>query len=122
MKTILVIDDHSALRYILSFDLQKAGYKTYTAGNGEKGILVAIEEKPDLILLDVSMPGINGFETCRRLKEKEETKNIPIIMVTAKSQEKDLIEGVESGATFYMIKPFKFQDLLERVKEVIGPA
>jgi DNA-binding response OmpR family regulator len=120
-KSILIIDDHGALRYILSFDLQKKGYKTLTAGNGEKGIEIAAAEKPDIILLDAMMPGIDGFETCRRLKLNDTTKNIPIVMVTAKSQRKDVLEGLQSGATSYMVKPFKFEELYNKIVEIIGP-
>ncbi|MBN2145345.1 MAG: response regulator [Candidatus Aureabacteria bacterium] len=120
-KSILIIDDHGALRYILSFDLQKKGFKTLTAGNGEKGIEIAAAEKPDMILLDAMMPGIDGFETCRRLKLNEVTKNIPIVMVTAKSQRKDVLEGLQSGATSYMVKPFKFEELYNKIVEIVGP-
>ncbi|EKD26557.1 MAG: hypothetical protein ACD_79C01127G0002 [uncultured bacterium] len=119
-KKILIVDDHGALRYILSFDLQKKGFKTLTAGTGEKGIEIAKEEKPDLILLDAMMPGIDGFETCRRLKAQEETAQIPIVMVTAKSQRKDVLEGLQSGAVSYMVKPFKFEELYNKIVEVIG--
>lgn len=119
-KTILIVDDHGALRYILSYDLQKKGFKTLTAGSGEKGIEIASTEKPDLILLDAMMPGIDGFETCKRLKNDESTKSIPIVMVTAKSQRKDVLEGLQSGATSYMVKPFKFEELYNKIVEIIG--
>lgn len=119
-KKILIVDDHGALRYILSFDLQKKGFKTLTAGTGEKGIEIAREENPDLILLDAMMPGIDGFETCRRLKAISEVKDIPVVMVTAKSQRKDVLEGLQSGAVSYMVKPFKFEELYEKIVEIIG--
>jgi len=121
-KKILIIDDHGALRYILSFDLQKKGFKTLTAGTGEKGIEIAKEERPALILLDAMMPGIDGFETCRRLKAMNETKDIPVLMVTAKSQRKDVLEGLQCGALSYLVKPFKFEELYEKIVEVIGEA
>jgi len=119
-KTILIVDDHGALRYILSVDLQKKGFKTLTTGSGEKGIEIARAENPDLILLDAMMPGIDGFETCRILKEDDDTKDIPIVMVTAKSQRKDVLEGLQAGATSYMVKPFKFEELFEKIVEIIG--
>ena len=119
-KTILIVDDHGALRYILSFDLQKKGFKTITAGSGEKGIEIALKDKPDLILLDAMMPGIDGFETCRRLKKEEDTKDIPVLMVTAKSQREDVLEGLQAGAVSYMVKPFKFEELFAKIVEVIG--
>jgi len=119
-KTILIVDDHGALRYILSFDLQKKGFKMLTAGTGEKGVEIASSEKPDLILLDVTLPGIDGFETCRCLKANERTKDIPITMVTAKSKRKDIFEGLESGAISYIVKPFKFEELYNKIVEIIG--
>ena len=119
-KTILIVDDHGALRYILSFDLQKKGFKTITAGSGEKGIEIALKDKPDLILLDAMMPGIDGFETCRRLKKEEDTKDIPVLMVTAKSQREDVLAGLQAGAVSYMVKPFKFEELFAKIVEVIG--
>ncbi|MBN1522182.1 MAG: response regulator [Candidatus Aureabacteria bacterium] len=119
-KTILIVDDHGALRYILSFDLQKKGFKTVTAGSGEKGIEIAQKERPDLILLDAMMPGIDGFETCRRLKKDDSTKDIPVLMVTAKSQREDVLEGLQSGAVSYMVKPFKFEELFSKIVEIIG--
>ncbi|MCK5707438.1 MAG: response regulator [Candidatus Aureabacteria bacterium] len=119
-KAILIVDDHGALRYILSFDLQKKGFKTITAGSGEKGIELAQKDKPDLILLDAMMPGIDGFETCRRLKQDEDTKNIPVLMVTAKSQREDVLEGLQAGAVSYMVKPFKFEELFNKIVEIIG--
>ena len=119
-KAILIVDDHGALRYILSFDLQKKGFKTVTAGSGEKGIELAQKDKPDLILLDAMMPGIDGFETCRRLKQDEDTKNIPVLMVTAKSQREDVLEGLQAGAVSYMVKPFKFEELFNKIVEIIG--
>ena len=119
-KTILIVDDHGALRYILSFDLQKKGFKTVTAGSGEKGIEIAQKDRPDLILLDAMMPGIDGFETCRRLKKEDDTKDIPVLMVTAKSQREDVLEGLQAGAVSYMVKPFKFEELFAKIVEIIG--
>ena len=119
-KTILIVDDHGALRYILSFDLQKKGFKTVTAGSGEKGIELAQKDLPDLILLDAMMPGIDGFETCRRLKKDDTTKDIPVLMVTAKSQREDVLEGLQAGAVSYMVKPFKFEELFSKIVEIIG--
>ena len=119
-KTILIVDDHGALRYILSFDLQKKGFKTVTAGSGEKGIEIAQKDRPDLILLDAMMPGIDGFETCRRLKKDDTTKDIPVLMVTAKSQREDVLEGLQAGAVSYMVKPFKFEELFAKIVEIIG--
>jgi DNA-binding response OmpR family regulator len=117
---ILIVDDHNALRYILSFDLKKYGYEVLEAKNGEQGIKVAETENPDLILLDVMMPGEEGFKVCRKLKKSDKTKDIPIIFMTAKAQRKDIQEGLQAGALCYMVKPFKFDELLSKIKEVIG--
>jgi len=120
-KTILIVDDHAAVRHILSSDLEKKGFKILTAGSGEKGLQIADSQKPDLILLDVMMPGMDGFQTCRRLKEKEHTKGIPIIMLTAKSQREDIMVGMQTGAISYMVKPIKFEAVFDRIVKILGP-
>ncbi|MCK5707752.1 MAG: response regulator [Candidatus Aureabacteria bacterium] len=122
-KTILLIDDAGAYRYVLSFDLKKKGYKTLSAHNGEKGIELAENNIPDLILLDVMMPGkINGFETCQKLKSQEKTKDIPIVLVTARDDPDDIRKSVELGASGYVVKPFAFKELLVKILELIGEA
>jgi len=119
-KTILIVDDHGALRNILSFELEKNGFKTLMAENGERGLQIATFQKPELILLDVMMPKINGFEICRRLKKKTQTKGIPIMMLTAKSQRKDVLEGFQAGAINYIVKPCKFDKLYKKIVDLIG--
>jgi len=119
-KTILIVDDLGSLRHVLSFELNKKGFKILTAESGERGIQIATSEKTDLILLDVMMPVMDGLQTCRRLKENAKTKNIPIIMLTAKSQRKDVLEGFQAGAMSYIVKPYKFEELYEKIVEVIG--
>jgi len=119
-KTILIVDDLGSLRHLLSFDLEKKGFKALTAESGERGIQIATSEKIDLILLDVMMPAMDGLQTCRRLKENVKTKNIPIIMLTAKSQHKDVMEGLQAGAISYIVKPYKIEELYKKIVEAIG--
>ena len=119
-KKILIIDDQGALKFVVKFDLEKAGFSVVTAGDGKQGIEVAREEKPDLIILDVVMPVMDGFEACRRLKNMEETKDIPIMFLTAKAKEEEMRKGLEYGAADYMLKPFNFKDLFKKIIELIG--
>lgn len=119
-KKILIIDDNSAWRYLVIHELQKQGYTTYSANNGIAGIETAKQNKPDLILLDILMPGIDGFEVCRILKKDPLLKNIPIVFITAKAHKTDVILGLESGGTSYIVKPVKLEVILQKVIELIG--
>lgn len=112
-KLILVVDDEVALVDILKFNLTKSGYKVICAYDGEEGYRLAITEKPDLILLDVMLPKMEGFEVCRKVREKQST---PIIMVTARDEEVDKVLGLELGADDYITKPYSIRELLARVK------
>lgn len=119
-KKILVIDDNSAWRYLVLHELQKKGYTTFSASNGISGIETAKQNKPDLILLDILMPGIDGFEVCRIFKKDPLLKDIPIIFITAKAHKTDVILGLESGGTSYIVKPVKLEVILQKVIELIG--
>ncbi|MBN1521726.1 MAG: response regulator [Candidatus Aureabacteria bacterium] len=120
-KVILIIDDAAALRFILSFDLRRKGYQTINCGSGDRGIELAKEKRPDLILLDIVLGrGMDGFETLKRLKAEEETKNIPVVMTTARSEREDMKQAMELGATKYLVKPFSFNELLAKITSVIG--
>lgn len=119
-KKILIIDDNSAWRYLVIHELQKAGYTTFSASNGIEGIDTARQNKPDLILLDILMPGIDGFEVCRIIKKDPLLKDIPIIFITAKAQKTDVILGLESGGTSYLVKPVKLETILQKVTALIG--
>ncbi len=112
-KLILVVDDEAPIVEILKFNLQKSGYKVISAYDGEEGYYLAISEKPDLILLDVMLPKMEGFEVLRKVREKQST---PIIMLTARDEEVDKILGLELGADDYITKPFSVRELLARVK------
>lgn len=110
--TILVIDDDRLELDIMTNVLSTAGFRVLVAEDGEIGVIRAIFSRPDLILLDVMMPGINGYETCERLRENKRTKDIPIFFKTCKSDEQSTIEGYRKGADRYITKPCKHDELL----------
>ncbi len=116
---ILVVDDNPANRYIFERRLSSRGYEILTATDGEQGLAVAREIRPDLILLDVMMPKMDGIEVCRRLKSDPACPFIPIIMVTAKVDPKDVVEGLDSGADEYLTKPVDHTALVARVKSML---
>ncbi len=112
--TILIVDDEKAIVDILKFNLQKEGFNTLSAYDGQEGLRLAREASPDLILLDVMLPHIDGFEVCRTLRA--EGDNVPIIMITAREEETDKVFGLELGADDYITKPFSLRELVARVK------
>ncbi len=115
VKKILVVDDSPTERHVLVELLTKNGYQVVTAENGEEGIEKAKSELPDLILMDVVMPGLNGYQATRTLTRDEATKNIPVIVCTSKGQETDKIWGLRQGAQDYMVKPIKGEELLAKI-------
>ena len=115
VKKVLVIDDSPTERYILADLLSRGGYEVITAENGEEGIEKARSERPDLILMDVVMPGINGYQATRTLTRDETTKDIPIIVCTSKGQETDKIWGLRQGAYDYLTKPINGEELLIKI-------
>ena len=115
-KKILVGDDEPNIIKLLESRLKSNGYDVINASDGNSCFKKAITEKPDLVLLDIIMPGLNGFEVCKRLKENDKTKDIPVIMLTALAGEKDLSKGLEEGANCFIIKPFSAVDLLHEIK------
>ncbi len=117
--SILVIDDHDATRDLIQVVLTQQGYRTRGATNGEDGIIMAREELPDLIMLDANMPGIDGFETCRRLRSDSRFHKVPIIMFTAQDQVTDKIAGFEAGVDDFLIKPTTPKELLQRVSTLL---
>ena len=112
-KLILVIEDEAPIVEILKFNLTKSGYRVLAAFDGEEGYKLALSEKPDLILLDVMLPKMDGFEVCKKIREKHST---PIIMLTARDEEVDKVLGLELGADDYCTKPFSVRELMARVK------
>jgi len=119
-KKILIVDDEMYILNILDFSLESEGFQVVTASNGEEALTKALEVQPDLIVLDVMMPKIDGFEVCRALKNKAETKKIPVILLTAKDREKDREKGEEVGADVYMTKPFSPSRLIGQILELMG--
>lgn len=113
---ILIVDDTIKNLQLLGTVLKEENYRIAIANNGNQAVLIASKALPDLILLDVMMPGLNGYETCKKLKEIESTKNIPIIFLTAKSEIEDIIVGFKAGAVDYITKPFNVYELKARVK------
>ena len=120
MKNILIVDDEQDIVESLKFVLEAAGYNCYTAIDGEEGLRLAKEIIPDLIILDVMMPKINGYKISRLLKYDSKYKNIPILMITARSQEEDKLIGEETGADEYITKPFDLDDVLKQVEKYLG--
>ena len=118
-KNILVVEDDPDIKELISFNLSNQGHQVFEANNGELGIEKAREKIPDLILLDLMLPGIHGLDVCRIIKADQETKDIPIIMVTAMGQEEDIVKGLETGADDYITKPFSIKVLLARVSAVL---
>ena len=113
---ILSVEDEPSQREILCYNLEAEGYEVLIAENGEEALLVVDEASPDIILLDWMMPLVSGIEVCRRLKLNRETREIPIIMLSARSAEVDKVRGLETGADDYMIKPYSVIELLARVR------
>lgn len=115
-KKVLVIEDEPHIIKLVSFILSSKGYEVTGAANGPAGIKKAGEEKPDLIILDVMMPKMDGFEAARIIKSNPSTKSIPILMLSSKAQFEDKMKGIDSGAMDYITKPFERQELLDKVK------
>ena len=119
-KKILVVDDEIDLVETVRFPLEMEGYDVLVSYNGEDALNQARKENPDLIILDLMLPKLDGYKVCRLLKFDERYKHIPILMLTAKTQEKDKILGKETGADEYITKPFEMDDLMEKVKAYLN--
>ncbi len=116
-EKILVVEDDRSICELIEMNLLMAGFaRVYTASNGERGLAVARQECPDLIILDIMLPGMNGWAVCRALKEDSATAGIPVIILTAKGEEQDIVYGLELGAVDYVTKPFSNKVLIARVK------
>jgi two-component system, OmpR family, alkaline phosphatase synthesis response regulator PhoP len=119
-KKILIVDDEMDLVETVRFPLEMEGYDVLVSHNGEDALNQARKENPDLILLDLMLPNLDGYKVCRLLKFDDRYKHIPILMLTAKSQEKDKALGMETGANEYITKPFDIRDLLKKVKAYLN--
>ncbi len=118
-ETILIIEDEEDILELVAYNLEKENYRVLKAESGEDGVALAKRELPDLIILDLMLPGIDGLDVCRELKREDKTAGIPIIMLTAKGEEADIVVGLELGADDYITKPFSVKVLLARIKAVI---
>jgi Response regulators consisting of a CheY-like receiver domain and a winged-helix DNA-binding domain len=116
---VLVVDDEDNIIELIRLGLRYEGFQVETASDGEQGIALAQRVNPDLIILDVMMPGIDGIEVCRRLRNNPTTRDVPILMLTAKDEVSDRILGLQTGADDYLTKPFDFYELLERIKAIL---
>lgn len=117
VNKVLLVEDEIAIRKFTKINVQKAGFEVYEAGSGEEGVEMALKIKPDVVILDIMLPGIDGFEVCSILRN--ELPDLGIIMLTAKSQDVDRILGLEQGTDDYMIKPFNPQELVLRIKSLV---
>ncbi|WP_461211009.1 response regulator [Desulfocurvus sp. DL9XJH121] len=125
-ESILIVEDDEDILQLLQFNFESAGFEVHTSMNGLEGLAMARRLRPDLVLLDLMLPGMDGFDICKELKRDAETAQTPVIMLTARSEEVDRIVGLELGADDYVVKPFSFRELMLRVRAVLrragGPA
>lgn len=121
-ERVLLVEDEGDIRDVIEYNLEREGYQTLAFDNGEAGLEAIRNETPDLVLLDLMLPGIDGLEICRQLKGNPATRDIPIIMITAKTEESDVVLGLGIGADDYVNKPFSPQELMARVKSVLRRA
>jgi DNA-binding response OmpR family regulator len=117
---ILIVEDENDIAELLEYNLIRQGFEAEAVGNGEEGLRLAQEAEPDLLILDLMLPGLSGLDVCRRLKAAPATAAIPVIILTAKGEEEDIIAGFEAGADDYVTKPFRPKILLARVRAVLG--
>ncbi|EHR33960.1 response regulator transcription factor [Helcococcus kunzii] len=117
VNKVLLVEDEVAIRKFTKINVQKAGFEVYEAGTGEEGVEMALDIKPDVVILDIMLPGMDGFEVCSILRN--ELPDLGIIMLTAKSQDVDRILGLEQGTDDYMVKPFNPQELVLRIKSLV---
>lgn len=116
---ILIVEDEPPLVEVIRYNLDKEGFRTSVAVDSEEALLLIDEDKPDLIILDWMLPRISGIEVCRQLRKKSETRSMPIIMLTARSEESDRVQGLDSGADDFIAKPFSPKELIARVRAVL---
>jgi DNA-binding response OmpR family regulator len=120
MAKILIAEDERDIRDLVAFTLRFAGYEVFTATNGEEAIRMASSANPDLILMDVRMPRMTGYEACKIMKADKDLKDIPVVFLTARGQESEIQQGLEAGAEEYLLKPFAPDQLTTRVKAILA--
>ncbi len=118
-KRILVVDDEIYIVHILEFTLTMEGYDVVTAADGDEALRKVEQDRPDLLVLDIMMPRMDGYEVCRRLREQEETSDLPVILLSAKGRPIDRETGMEVGANDYIVKPFSPRRLLEKIRDLL---
>jgi two-component system phosphate regulon response regulator PhoB len=121
-ENILIVDDEEDVLELLRYNLSKEGYGIETASSGEEALTKARAKPPDLIVLDLMLPGVDGLEVCKRLKSEDKTEQIPIVMLTAKGEESDIVTGLELGADDYVTKPFSPKVLIARIRRILHRA
>jgi DNA-binding response OmpR family regulator len=119
MAKILIAEDERDIRDLVAFTLRFAGYEVFTAANGEEAVELAPKVNPDLILMDVRMPRMTGYEACKLLKANPDMKDIPVVFLSAKGQESEIQQGIDAGAEEYLLKPFAPDQLTVRVKAIL---
>jgi DNA-binding response OmpR family regulator len=120
MKKILIAEDERDIRDLVSFTLQFAGYQVIAAADGQEAVELAIREKPDMILMDVRMPRLSGYEACKRIKAEPDLVDVPVVFLSAKGQDSEIRLGLEAGAQEYVVKPFAPAELVEKVKSLLA--
>jgi DNA-binding response OmpR family regulator len=120
MAKILIAEDERDIRDLIAFTLKYNGYEVVSATNGEEALALAQQEKPDLVLLDVRMPRMTGYEVCQQIKADESLKDTPVVFLSAKGQESEVQAGMDAGAIDYILKPFSPDQLIARVADLIG--
>lgn len=116
---ILIVEDEEAISTLVKYNLEQEGFTVYVADDGEEGLLLLKEKKPDVMVLDWMLPGMSGIEVCRQIRRGQETRNIPVIMLSARGEEDDRIRGLDCGADDYITKPFSPAELIARVRAVL---
>ncbi|MGH9055781.1 MAG: response regulator transcription factor [Acidimicrobiales bacterium] len=122
MRTVLVADDDRDIRDLVAFKLEQAGYRVLRAADGAEALRMATADPPDIAILDLMMPAVSGIDVCRALREQDETAHVPVILLTARAQERDVQHGFASGADDYVTKPFSPRELASRVQAVLARA
>lgn len=119
LPNILVVEDEESLATLLQYNLEKEGYEVVLAGDGDEALLLVNEKLPDLVVLDWMLPKVSGIEVCRRLRQKPESRNVPIIMLTARGEDSDRVRGLDTGADDYLVKPVSMSELSARIRAVL---
>jgi len=116
---VLVVEDEESLATLLQYNLEKEGYRVHVCADGEEALMTIDEKQPDIVVLDWMLPKVSGIEVCRRIRQRAVTRNLPIIMLTARSEESDRIRGLDTGADDYVVKPFSMTELCARLRAVL---